>query len=92
MKQLRLHVKAGIFGILAILGSVALLNPHKAIADPKGLHDGASYLTTVKDSSGNFVSRGVITLHADRTMSVIDSGQGGPTFFFYQPARLLETG
>src|SRR5262249_52587007 len=36
----------------------------------------------VKTSAGTFASRGVITLHADHTMSVIDSGQGGPTFFF----------
>jgi hypothetical protein len=42
----------------------------------------ASYLTTIKDSAGNFASRGVITLHADHTMSVIDSRQGGPTFLF----------
>jgi hypothetical protein len=43
---------------------------------------GASYLTTVKTSAGAFASRGVITLHADHTISVIDSGQGGPLFFF----------
>ena len=43
---------------------------------------GASYLITVKTLSGVFDSRGVITLHADHTMSVIDSLQGGPTFFF----------
>ena len=82
MKQLRLHATFWVFSILAILGSVTLLNPRKAFAEPKGFHDGASYLTTVKDSNGNFASRGVITLHADHTMSVIDSGQGGPTFFF----------
>lgn len=29
-----------------------------------------------------FPSRGVITLHGDRTLSAIDSAQGGPTFFF----------
>src|SRR5262249_19760267 len=44
--------------------------------------EGGSYITTVKDSAGNFVSRGVSTLHANPTMSVIDSGQGGPAFFF----------
>lgn len=44
--------------------------------------NGVSYLTTIKDSNGNFASRGVITLHSDHTMSVIDSGQGGPTFLF----------
>jgi hypothetical protein len=79
MKHLRLWVKAGIFGLLAALGSVALL--HAQNAGDQG-SSGASYLTTVKNSSGNFASRGVITLHTDHTMSVIDSGQGGPTFFF----------
>jgi len=80
MKQLRLPVTFKIFGILALVGSVALLNPQRAAADEGG--SGASYLTTVKDSNGNFASRGVITLHADQTMSVIDSGQGGPAFLF----------
>ena len=28
------------------------------------------------------MSRGVITLHRDRTISVTDSGQGGPTYLF----------
>jgi hypothetical protein len=44
--------------------------------------EGTSYLTTITDSSGNFASRGVMTLHSDGTMSVIDSGQGGPAFLF----------
>jgi hypothetical protein len=43
---------------------------------------GASYLTTITDSNGNFASRGVITLHSDHTISVTDSGQGGPAFLF----------
>ena len=81
-RLLSFPITFGIFGILAVAGSVALLNPHKATADPEGFRDGASYLITVKDSNGNFASRGVITLHADHTMSVIDSGQGGPAFFF----------
>ena len=83
IKQLRFQVLFGIFGLLAFLGVIALLHPQQATADAE-FHGakGASYLITVKDSTGNFASRGVITLHADRTMSVIDSGQGGPTFFF----------
>jgi hypothetical protein len=44
--------------------------------------NGTSYIATITDSNGNFASRGVITLHSDHTMSVIDSGQGGPQFFF----------
>lgn len=75
MKPAALPVKAGIFGLLA--GLVAL-PVSSAIAGTTG----ASYITTVNDSSGSFASRGVITLNADQTMSVIDSGQGGPTNFF----------
>jgi len=80
MQKLRLPVTFGVFGILALVGSVALLHPQHASAQPE--FNGASYLITVKDTGGNFASRGVITLHTDRTMSVIDSGQGGPAFFF----------
>jgi len=80
IKQLRFQVLFGIFGLLALLGVVALLHPQQATADAE--FHGATYVTTVKDSNGNFASRGVMTLHADHTMSVIDSGQGGPAFFF----------
>jgi len=45
---------------------------------------GGTYIITNTDSTGAFASRGVITLHADRTLSVIDSGQGGPFFFTSQ--------
>jgi hypothetical protein len=38
-----------------------------------------SFLTTIVNyGTGGVASRSVITLHRDRTMSVIDSGQGGP--------------
>ena len=82
MKHLHLPATLGIFGILAFIGSVALLNPHKANADGEGVPNGAAYVITVKDTNGTFASRGVIVLHADHTMSVIDSGQGGPAFLF----------
>jgi hypothetical protein len=72
----------GLVGIAAVTGPIALLHPHKANAEAEWIHKGTSYLTTVKDSTGNFASRGVITLHADHTISVIDSGQGGPSFSF----------
>ena len=81
MKHLRLLVALGILGLVASVGSVSLLNPHKVSADDEG-PSGRSYIITVTDSNGAFASRGVITLHAGQTMSVIDSGQGGPTFFF----------
>jgi hypothetical protein len=80
MKHLRLWVTIGIFSLVAALGSVTSL--HAQNQNDQGGPSGASWVTTVKDSSGVFSSRGVITLHADHTMSVIDSGQGGPTFFF----------
>ena len=78
MKRQRLWITLGVFALLAA-GSIAALQAQDD--DSRGFR-GASYVTTVKDSAGNFASRGVITLHADHTMSVIDSGQGGPTFFF----------
>jgi hypothetical protein len=92
MKHLRVHhIKSGIFGfgLLAALGSVTSLHAQNQNAQgnqpgAQGSNIGASYLTTVKDSNGNFTSRGVITLHSDHTMSVIDSGQGGPFFFTSQ--------
>src|SRR5260370_29165116 len=79
MQQLRLPV---FFSLIVALGSVALLSPPSATADREGPRNGATYLTTVKDSSGNFTTRTVLTLHADHTMSVVAADQGGPTFFF----------
>ena len=70
------------FSLIAALGSIALLSPSSATADPAGPRNGAAYLTTVKDSSGNFTTRTVLTLQADHTMSVVAADQGGPTFFF----------
>jgi len=72
-------MRISVLALLAAAASVPSL--HAQNNDDQGA-SGASYLTTVKTSAGAFASRGVITLHADHTMSVIDSGQGGPTFFF----------
>ena len=68
---------------LSCAGPIALF-PQKAAANPQALFfHGASYLTTITNAAtGQFASRGVFTFHADSTMSAIDSGQGGPTFFF----------
>jgi hypothetical protein len=79
MKHPRLWVTLGIFGLLAAVGSVALLRAQGG-GDLRFI--GRSYLTTIRDSTGAFVSRGVITLHPDRTISVTDSGQGGPFYHF----------
>jgi hypothetical protein len=45
-------------------------------------NNGLAYLITITDAQGAFASRGVLTFHADHTMSAINSEQGGPTFFF----------
>jgi len=79
MKRLRLWVALGIVGLFATAGSVVMW--HAQATGDRGLH-GRSYITTVSDSAGQFDSRGVITLHADHTMSVLDAGQGGPGYFF----------
>jgi len=39
-----------------------------------------SYLTTITDANTGSVSHAVITLHADHTVTVIDSGQEGGAF------------
>src|SRR3982074_1717283 len=80
MQQLRLPA---LFSLIVALGSVGLLSSLNATAeDHEEPHNGATYLTTVKDSSGNFTTRTVLTLHADHTMSVVAADQGGPTCFF----------
>ena len=78
MKHARLWVALGTVGLLAGAGWVALSRAQEA--GDRGFSSG-SYLITNK-VSGTFFSRGVITLHADHTMSVIDSAQGGPTYYF----------
>jgi hypothetical protein len=68
-----------VFAVLTIcalaLGSwVALYGQNS----PNGL-PGLTYLTTITDANtGAFSSRSIITLHADHSMTAIDSGQGGP--------------
>ena len=67
--------------LLACLGAIAVYAPQATAETPSVLR-GATYLITIKDAQGAFASRAVITLHGDRTLSGIDSAQGGPTFFF----------
>jgi hypothetical protein len=79
MKSLRLWIAVGIFCLVAGVGSAAL--SHAQEGENRGFA-GGSYLVTTNDSQGNFASRTVITLHGDQTMSVVDSNQGGPSYFF----------
>ena len=74
MKHLRLWAALGIFGLLAAVGSVAL-SPAQNTEDQGFI--GRSYVTTIKDSAGNFVSRGVITLHPDFPLETNPLGGGG---------------
>jgi len=82
IKHPRLCAALGLLG-LACVGLTAL-QPQQAAAQSPALYlHGASYLTTITNAATKaFASRGVFTFHADSTMSAIDSGQGGPIFFF----------
>lgn len=61
--------------LFAYCGGVALQAQNSL---PNGL-PGNAYITTITDATtGAFSSRSVITLHADHSMTAIDSGQGGP--------------
>ena len=71
----------GVIVLVAFLSSVAL-HTQPATADSSVFRGVATYLITISNATGAFVSRVVITLHSDHTLSVIDSEQGGPTFFF----------
>ena len=69
-------------GVVIVLLALAYSSPtplyaEQADADSRSDFRGATYLITVIDAAGAFVSRVVITLHGDRTLSAIDSDQGG---------------
>jgi hypothetical protein len=65
----------------AILGGLgwAALHPGPALAQNGGDLGGSTYLVTII-SSGNFVSRSVISFHDGGTMSVENSSQGALNF------------
>ena len=73
MKHPRLWTALALFALLAVVGSMAL--SRAGDAGDRGFSSG-SYLITNKDSGGNFFFCGVITLHADHTVSITDSAQG----------------
>ena len=61
--------------LLVYCGGVTL----QAQNSPTNGLPGIAYLTTITDATtGAFSSRSVVTLHADHSMTAIDSGQGGP--------------
>lgn len=76
---MRKHLR--VFAVLAVcvLAFSAGTSLH---AQTNGL-PGIAYLTTITDANtGAFSSRSVVTLHADHSMTAIDSGQGGPGIQF----------
>lgn len=79
MKRPRLSSALCVSGLFACMSAI-LLYPQPAAAQAAGI--GQTYIITNTDAIGNFLSRGLMTLHPDHTMSVVDSGQGGPTLFF----------
>jgi hypothetical protein len=66
-------------GLFACLGLVAL---YPLAAHAQGLALSPTYLITNVDSTGAFASRSTVTFNADRSLTVVDSGQGGPTYYF----------
>ncbi len=67
-------------GCLLVYCGWAALHAQNSL--PNGL-PGNAYITTITDATtGAFASRSVITLHADHSMTSIDSGQGGPAALF----------
>ena len=81
MKHPKFSTALSASALFAFLSFVALC-PQTATAVPESPFRGATYIIAVTDSTGAFTDRDVITLHADQAMSVVSSGQGGPTFFF----------
>lgn len=70
----------GALAVVSLLAGVAALAWPQTPAGPG--FSGGSYVTTIKDSSGNFSSRSILTLHADRTLEAVDSAQQGPLNYF----------
>ena len=82
MKHLRRQSAFLVAGLLACFSLVSIGSRVAVAQGPSLSIEGASYVITNVDSTGAFASRGVVTLHSDSTLSAIDSGQGGPTYYF----------
>jgi len=75
---MRKNVRVYTLLAVCILAFGAVTSLHAQNSPTNGL-PGIAYLTTITDAStGAFSSRSVVTLHADHSMTAIDSGQGGP--------------
>ena len=83
MKRSRLSTPLSTLGLFACLNLPGVC-PQAAGAEPIQYPPifGATYIITNTTPGGAFASRGALTLNADHTLSVIDSGQGGPTYYF----------
>src|SRR5262245_10557984 len=79
MRQFR---ASAVIGLLACLSVVALYTQPAMTGAPNAFQGGTYLLTITDATTGAFASRGVIALQRDGTLSAIDSGQGGPAFFF----------
>ena len=66
--------------VFAVLGlCVLVLGAWGALYGQDNGIPGSTFLTTITSANtGAFSSRSVITFHADHSLNVIDSGQGGP--------------
>jgi hypothetical protein len=69
-----------VLALAACLGWI-FVHPQKASAAPDS-HVGSFFTTITVAGTGAVASQSVITLHDDHTISVIDSGQGGPAALF----------
>ena len=79
MTKLRLGLALGVLALLATLGSVALSRVQFG-GYPE--FSGGACLLTFTDNQGDFLAREVVVLHADHTMSAVDSGQDGPQYIY----------
>lgn len=74
-------MRKNVFAVLTICALALAICP-ALYGQTNGL-PGIAYLTTITDANtGAFSSRSVVTLHADHSMTAIDSGQGGPGVTF----------
>ncbi|SRR5579883_273664 len=83
VRQTLVGLSIGVVSAVSILGicNIHKVNAESAVESRSDLAVcrklAGTYLTTITDASGNFSSRGLITLTTDGTFVVSDSNQGG---------------